>query len=85
MSVDEIVAVGDTMMFCNDVDLREYDTTGSETVHMYTMNGNALCDGITSMPLTKLNLCVNAICPLRRIALCGSDDGKLYVVQSRVC
>ena len=83
--LDVFAAVGDTMMFCNDVDLREYDTTGGETVHMYTMNGNALCDGITSMPLTKLNLCVNAICPLRRIALCGSDDGKLYVVQSRIC
>lgn len=82
--LDVFAAVGDTMMFCNDVDLREYETSSGETVHMYSMNGNALCDGITSMPLTKLNLCVNAICPLRRIALCGSDDGKLYVVQSHV-
>ena len=52
---------------------------------MYSMNVHALCDGITSAPLSKLNMCVNVMCPLRRIALCGSEDGKLFVVQWRVC
>lgn len=85
MGLDVVSAVGDSLLSCNDVDLREYSQSSEETVHMYSMNAHALCDGITSAPLSKLNMCVNVMCPLRRIALCGSEDGKLFVVQLRVC
>ena len=74
-------ANGDSMFACNDLDLREYMNVGGMDVQTLTMSSNVLCDGITTKPLSNLKLCANAACPLRRIALCGSESGNLYVVQ----
>lgn len=74
-------ANGDAMFACNDLDLREYMNAGGMDVQTLTMSPSVLCDGITTKPLSNLKICANAACPLRRIALCGSESGNLYVVQ----
>ena len=74
-------ANGDSVYTCNDLDVREYMNAADATPQVLMMNPTVLCDGITAKPLSNLRLCANVACPLRRIALCGSENGNLYVVQ----
>ena len=74
-------AGGDVLLSNTDLDLREYMNLPENRGKQYPLTPAVVTDGITSAPLSKLRLCVMAVCPLRRIALCGSEDGKLYVIQ----
>ena len=75
------VAGGDFLLSNTDLDLREYMNLPENRGKQYHLSPVAVTDGITSAALSKLRLCVMVVCPLRRIALCGSEDGKLYVIQ----
>lgn len=81
MGLGVVATMGDHVYCSNDMDLRDYMMKNERDVQLFSFSSNPLCDGITSNPLSKLYLSTNCICPLRRIALCGSDNGKLYVVQ----
>ena len=72
---------GDVLLSNSDMDLREYSHVEFGGVQSYVMKADQVCDGITGTALNKLRLGVMAVCPMRRIALCGSEDGKLYVIQ----
>lgn len=76
-----VATMGDHVYCSNDLDLRDYMMRNDGEVQVFNMNAAPLCDGITSSPLSRVHLTANCVCPLRRIALCGSEQGKLYVVQ----
>ena len=81
MGLGVVATLGDNIYANNELDLRDYMIQNNGDVQVLPLNPNSLCDGITSSPLNKLYLSTNCICPMRRIALCGSENGKLYVVQ----
>ena len=81
MGLGVVATLGDNIYANNELDLRDYMIQNNGDVQVLPLNPNSLCDGITSSPLNKLYLSTNCICPMRRIALCGSENGKLYVVK----
>ncbi|KAK8803497.1 hypothetical protein WA158_001191 [Blastocystis sp. Blastoise] len=49
-------------------------------IYLQTKSNN-VCDGITLAPLSKLKLNCIDLCPLRRLAISGNDEGDLYIIQ----
>lgn len=81
MDVTVTAASGDVLLSNTEMDLRDYTVSPDERLQTFSLKSSAVSDGITANPLSKLRLGVTSLCPMRRIALCGSDDGKLYVLQ----